>query len=363
MLDLTTAISAQWQLQHHTEKIDFNQLMAIFTAIEKVGNLSAAAKLCGLSYRHAWGVVRKAEQAFGIRLVETSRRQGSKLTSFSSQLVYKYHQLNDTASSYLQGLQQDFDQNLALLYQGQNLGLRLHASHGFAVEGLLRYNAELHNKVAIELHYRTGGEALGLLLRGECDVAGFQIPVGKYQAQTLAHYRHHLASDQLVLVFLAKREVGLFVQPGNPLAITRMEHLTRPEIRVVNRQQGSGSRHLMRLMLEEQSVDAHLALDYGAIEFTHMAVAAHVASGMADVGFGIETAAWRCGLDFISLGAERYFFAFHRDMVNSEAIQNFLCLIRSPQYSDYMQNLIGYDSNGIGQLYTPQEAFGDDFIL
>lgn len=356
-----TSIQPVWHL-HAEDKIDVTQLMLIFAALDKTGNLSAAAKICQLSYRHAWGLIRKAEQAFGLTLVETSRRQGSKLTDFSRQLLHTHRRLNTKAKDYLQPLQQEFDQSIRDLYDGQHTALRLHASHGFAVEGLMRGNADQNKALAIELHYRTGGEALAFLQRGECDVAGFQIPVGKFQAPTLLHYRQFLHSTQTMLAFLAERNVGLFVQSGNPLSITSLAHLMRPEVRVVNRQQGSGSRHLMQMMIEDQHLDADLILNYGATEFTHMAVAAHVASGMADVGFGIETAAQRCGLDFISLGTERYFFAFDRDMVNSELIQQFLSLLRSAEYSQYMQQLVGYHSQDIGQLYTLREAFGDDLF-
>lgn len=358
----TIRLQTQWQIDA-AEPIDLNQLMQILAALDKVGNLSAAAKICQLSYRHAWGIVRKGEQAFGAVLIETSRRQGSKLTEFSRQMLHKYRRVNSKANDYLQDLQLQFNQSLGELYQSKHPVLRLHASHGFAVEGLMRRNADQSNQLAIELHYRTGSEALASLKQGECDVAGFQIPLGKYQAETLKHYNDYIDLDDLMLAFLAQRNVGLFVQSGNPFSIRSMADLMRPEVRVVNRQQGSGSRHLMRLMIQEEQLDADLILNYGAIEFTHMAVAAHVASGMADVGFGIETAAWRCGLDFISLGQERYFFAFHRDMVNSAVIQQFLSLLRSAEYSQYMHQLVGYKSQGLGQLYTFQQAFGSDLYL
>lgn len=340
--------------------LDVRLLMVLLAALDKVGNLAAAAKICELSYRHAWGMVRKAEKALGVALIETSRRQGSKLTEFARELLHKYRQTETKAALYLDELQQQLNQSVQALYAGQHHILRLHASHGFAVEGLMRSLSATPRDFAIELHYRTGIEALAFLQRGECEVAGFQIPVGRFQAATLAHYQEHLNVGQMMLVYLAQRNVGLFVQSGNPLAITGMADLLRPDVRVVNRQPGSGSRHLMRLMIEEQDLDADLILNYGHTEFTHMAVAAHIASGMADVGFGIETAAKRCGLDFISLGQERYFFAFPTDIVNSAVIEQFLALLRSAEYKQYMQQLVGYESTGIGTLYTLKDAFADD---
>lgn len=355
------AVQAKWLLEGESS-LDLSALMRLLAALDKVGNLSAAAKLSQLSYRHAWGMVRNAEQVLGMALIETSRRQGSKLTDFARHFLHKYRLSDQKTQLFLQEQQQVLSSGLQDLYKKQQMVLRLYASHGFAVEGLMRQKPAQH-ELYIELNYRTGVEALEALQRAECDVAGFEIPMGHYQAPTLAMYQQLLTQSELALVFLAQRNVGLFVQTGNPLSIHSMADLMRPEVRVVNRQRGSGSRSLMELMIAEQGLDADLILNYGATEFTHMAVAAHVASGMADVGFGIETAAQRCGIDFISLAKQRYFFAFHRDMVNSATIQHFLQRMCSDDYSRYMQQLAGYEAKGIGTIYTLTEAFGDEFSL
>lgn len=352
-------VQAQWSVTAEST-LDFSALMQLLAALDKVGNLSAAAKLTQFSYRHAWGVIRQAEQVLAVALIETSRRQGSKLTDFARQLLHRYRLSDQKVRAFLQEQQQLFSADLHDLYKKQQVVLRLYASHGFAVEGLMRQKPD-DQAPYIELNYRTGIEALEALQRNECDVAGFEIPMGHYQAPTLAMYRSALSQNPLLLALLAQRNVGLFVQTGNPLGIHTIADLMRPEVRVVNRQKGSGSRNLMELMIAEQELDADLILNYGATEFTHMAVAAHVASGMADVGFGIETAAQRCGLDFISLAKQRYFFAFHQEMVNSAIIQQFLQRLRSTDYHSYMQQLAGYEAEGIGTLYTLADAFGDDF--
>lgn len=354
-------VQAQWSIAA-ASNLDLNVLMQLLAAVDKVGNLSAAAKLAQLSYRHAWGVIRNAEQVLAVPLIDTSRRQGSKLTDFARQFLHKYRLADQKTQAFLNEQQHILSASLQNLYKKQQMMLRLYASHGFAVEGLMRQKPS-HQDLYIELNYRTGMEALAALQKGECDVAGFEIPMGHYQAPTLAIYQQLLMQPELALVFLAQRNVGLFVQAGNPLGIHSMADLMRPEVRVVNRQRGSGSRYLMELMIAEKNLDADLILNYGATEFTHMAVAAHVASGMADVGFGIETAAQRCGIDFISLAKQRYFFAFHRDMVNSAIIQQFLQRLGSAEYHHYMQQLAGYEAEGIGTIFTLAEAFGDDFGL
>lgn len=355
-------LSVRWQLATEPP-YDMGQLVQILMAIEKVGNLAAAAKICRLSYRHAWGMIRDGEKHLKTTLVQTVRGQGSVLTELAQQIVILYRRHEQLLHPHVQGVAQQLNAQLQELYAQQRHILRLHASHGFAVEGLMRWQSDHPSGFRMALQYRTGGEALALLQKKECDVAGFQLPTGKYQDAMLRLYQDYLQSEPLLFVLLACRRVGLFVQPHNPLQIQGMADLVRPEVRVVNRQPGSGTRYLMRWLLEDAGVDADLVLNYGATEFTHMAVAAHVASGMADVGFGIETAARRCGLEFISLEQERYFFAFHQDMVNSAIIQSFLSVLRSPDYKHYMQQLAGYESEHMGTIYTLEQLLQQDLSV
>ena len=350
-------VHAQWTLEAK-EKIELNTLIRLLTVLDKAKSLAAAAQMMALSYRHAWGLIRQAEQALGMDLIHTSRRKGSRLSDFALQLIHHYRLVDQDVQIHLQQEQHRLQQQLHQLYQSESSLLRLHASHGFAVEGIMRHTA-VPQQLHIELKYRTGLEALAALNQGDCDVAGFEVPIGEYQSLVLEAYKDMLGSQPLALLFLAQRNVGLFVQPTNPLNIKSMADFNRPEVRVVSRQAGSGSRRLMDLLLQSQGLSAELILNNAVTEFTHMAVAAHIASGMADVGFGLETAAQRCGLAFIPLAQQRYFFAFHRDKVNSVTIRAFIQLLRSAEYKHYMQQLLGYDAKGMGTLYTVSQAFND----
>jgi molybdate-binding protein len=89
-----------------------------------------------------------------------------------------------------------------------------------------------------------------------------------------------------------------------------------------------------------------------------MAVAAHIASGMADTGIGVETAAHRFGLDFIPLARERYFFAMRKSALDLPAMQALLAIMRGGDYKSYVGQLVGYDATGTGGIQTLQEAFG-----
>lgn len=353
-------IEAEWVLENHDGvAYKLGDVLNLLGAIESTGNITGAAKACSLSYRHAWGVLRQAEQQFQATLIETSRRQGTTLTQFAKRLLWANRRVHARLMPMLESMASELQEELARLYATEPPRLRLHASHGFAVEGLMRLANDL-SYLPLELRYRTAIEALNSLLRRECDIAGFQVPLGKYQSQALHHYSAWLRPDQHQLIFLSDRNTGLFVQQGNPKGVRGVEDLLRPDVRFVNRQIGSSTRHLLGLIIQDLNLDSNNIQGYDSTELTHMAVAAHVASDMADVGFGVETAACRCGLDFIPIARERYFFAVHKDVLESELIKRFLALIRGDDYRGYMSQLIGYQAEGIGTVMSLDEAFGTE---
>jgi putative molybdopterin biosynthesis protein len=82
--------------------------------------------------------------------------------------------------------------------------------------------------------------------------------------------------------------------------------LAHPEVIYVNRQRGAGTRVLLDYYLQKLDIRASSVQGYAQEEYTHLAVAAAVASGRADTGLGIPVAASALALDFISLFQERY---------------------------------------------------------
>ena len=254
----------------------------------------------------------------------------------------------------LESMASELQEELARLLPESGPHLRLHASHGFAVESLMQ---RMGGGAGLELRYRTAIEALASLERGECDLAGFQVPLGEFEEPIMARYAQWLHADDYLLIHLAVRNTGLFVVAGNPKNIHGIADLARGDVRFVNRQIGSSTRHLISLMLQRANVSIGDVQGYESNEFTHMAIAAHIASGMADTGVGVETAARRFGLDFIPLVRERYFFAIRRSALETPAMRELLAILRSPDYLGYVGQLAGYDTRDTGRLQTLDEAF------
>ncbi|HRA79819.1 MAG TPA: substrate-binding domain-containing protein, partial [Burkholderiaceae bacterium] len=64
-------------------------------------------------------------------------------------------------------------------------------------------------------------------------------------------------------------------------------------------------------------------------EFTHFAVAATVAAGAADAGFGLRAAALQLGLDFVPVGTEVYYLCGDRALAGDPAVTGLLRELRA----------------------------------
>ncbi len=354
-------LRSEWLLEKQDgEVLAMGDVLRLLAAVDECGHIAGACRARGISYRHAWGILRKAEEEFQKPLIETSRRRGSRLTSFAEHLLWANRRIDARLAPTFESIASELRDEIQRLYSEELSVLRLHASHGFAVEGLMRL-ANGRDMMPLELRYRTGIEALASLDRRECDLAGFQVPVATYEKPILQRYARWLDPERMLLLHLAERNTGLFVQPGNPKDIRSIADLVRPDVRFVNRQLGSSTRFLVHLMLEELDIDPNDVRGFDTGEFTHMAIAAHIASGMADVGIGVETAAWRCGLSFVPLAKERYFFGINKDLVGTQSLQRLLDLMNGDAYQSYVKDLVGYDCRLMGRVQTLELAFGKDF--
>jgi molybdate transport repressor ModE-like protein len=317
-------------------------LLALLTAVSRLGSISRAADECGHSYRHAWGLLREFSAQFGAELVLKVRGQGTVLSPLAEKLIWADRRITARLTPLLDSLASELQQELASVLPDQSpQALRVTASHGFAVAALV---AQLEKQdITVDVKYRGSTEAVAALSRGECDLAGFHVPVGEFSAAAAASYTPWLNPKQHALIHLAYRTQGIFVAKGNPKAIKGLADLARSGLRFVNRQQGSGTRVLLDLLLASQGVAGSSITGYESAEFTHAAVAAYVASGMADAGFGVETAARRFNLDFIPVIREQYFVACNIKALAAPTVSAARLIMESAEFKETLAALPGYD--------------------
>jgi len=259
----------------------------------------------------------------------------------AEKLMWADRRIHARLTPMLDSLASELQQELARVLVGDAQVLRLTASHGFAVAALVTQLNE--HGVTVDINYRSSSDAVAALARGECDLAGFHLPVGELEGAAAAKYRLWLDPERHALLHLAYRMQGLFVAKGNPKGVTSLADLARSDLRFVNRQKGSGTRVLLELLLADLGVDPAVINRSGTAEFTHAAVAAYVASGMADVGFGVETAARRFDLDFIPVIRERYFLACDAGALETPLLTSAQAAMAGGSFREVLSTLPGYD--------------------
>lgn len=328
--------------------------IAWLLAIQAQGSLSAACKARGASYRHTWELLREAEAAMGAPLVVMARGKGSQLTPLGQALVWAQRRFEARLRPQLDSLAFELQAELHRVLRDAERPLRVFASHGFAMEALQRLLRDAGEPM--DWRYTDSSQALAALHAGTADVASLHLPTGPTQTAVLREYSRWLLPDS-VYVHMVTRRQGLMVKAGNPLHIDRLADLLRPEVRFVARAPGSGTRLLLERLLRAEGLDPTPLADGTPGEHTHAAVAAHVASHMADAGFGVETSARRFGLEFIPIQTERYGLLMSPATLEAKGAQRLLDMLRSPACQSAFQALEGYRPDLCGKVEPAGAVF------
>jgi putative molybdopterin biosynthesis protein len=146
------------------------------------------------------------------------------------------------------------------------------------------------------------------------------------------------------------REQGLIVRRGNPRGVKSLQDLAEGRITFINRQRGAGTRVLFDYHLNLMGIDSSQVKGYADEEYTHLGVAAAVASGRADCGMGIPAAAQALELDFIPLFQERYDLIIPKLFAGSDLLAPVFELLKSPAFQKAVNALPGYNTGLMGTL-------------
>ena len=222
-------------------------------------------------------------------------------------------------------------------------------SHDMALDLLSMY---MHRRCGAVLSCANVGSSAGVLAvrNGEAQLAGVHILDEETGEYNLPYVRRLLAGRRWQLVHFARREQGFIVQPGNPKQIRSLEDLFAPGVRFVNRQRGSGTRMLLDHCLKQNGLLPEKMDGYTKETATHMAVAATVAAGAADVGLGIRAAAAALQLDFVPLAYEQYdlLVALAPDDPAYDAL---LAVLQDETFRRQVEAMGGYDLKEAGRIW------------
>ncbi|MEI6125641.1 MAG: substrate-binding domain-containing protein [Pseudomonadota bacterium] len=223
-------------------------------------------------------------------------------------------------------------------------------SHDFAIEILSHNLSKLFPEFSLSLSNVGSEGGLIALNKGICHLASchlFDPATGTYNMPFLPRY---LPDRELAVINLVYRDLGLLVKKGNPLSISGIEDVARPEVSIINRQQGSGTRIFFDAELVRRGISPQRISGYTTEVNTHNEAAIAVLSGSADAALGICSAAKMLGLEFKHLTKERYDLIIPKENLSYKPIAELLKIIRSEEFKIKINQLGGYDTKNAGEI-------------
>jgi len=327
-------------------------LLRLLRAIRELGSIQRASAALGISYRNGWGLLESWSTELARPLIDKTRGRGTRLTEMGELLLHCDDEIRAALEPQCTKLRERLDRQLGLAPDGSRR-LTISASHDLALAAV-RDAVNEAGVVQLDLQFRGSIDSIDAMLGDRCELAGFHVD-GHGGAELVAPYRERLHAHRHAVIRFAERRQGLMLPRGNPRAIRALSDLPGGP-RMVNRQPGSGTRLLFDRLLHAARIQPTRIAGYDQEEFTHLAVAATVAAGQADVGFGIEAAAAQYRLDFVPLATEQYCLALRRDHLHDTRVLALIDYLGTAACRALIASLPGYRATRSGAVVDVDEA-------
>lgn len=333
-----------------------NPLFDLLSAIHRTGSVAQTAQFLGMSYRHVWGSLKKWEEELGSQLIVWERGKRARLSGFGEKLLFAEQRAKARVMPQIESLIGEMEREFAFAFDPGAHVIPLMASHDLALTRLKDFLAR-DAKVHLDLQFRGSMECVAALSRGECLLAGFHVSEDRARGTlTQKAFKKLLKPGKHKLINFLGRQQGLMVRKSNPKNIRSLQDLRQAGVRFINREPGSGTRLEIEQLLARERIDPATIVGYDRVETTHLSVAAAIASGEADAGFGIHAAAAQFDLEFIPLLREQYYLACMKETLDDPAIVTLLDCLKSTRWQGALHNLPGYDTNSIGEVISLRQA-------
>ena len=196
----------------------------------------------------------------------------------------------------------------------------------------------------------SSGLGLSLLAQGLADICCLHW--GNESERDLRHpalLKRHALHKQWVMVHAASREFGLLMRNEHLHLGQDVEQALSLRYRWLTRQEGAGARYHFDNWLAERGM-AGTDLNIVGTAFSERELAASVARGEADFGFGCHGIAGEMGLAFVPLGRESFDLVMPQGVYFRQHLQQLFSVMQSPDTLSQAQRLGGYDLTDSGKL-------------
>jgi putative molybdopterin biosynthesis protein len=272
-----------------------------------------------------------------------SQGQPARLSEFGQRLLWSELRSRKRLQPHIEALRLELGRVVAEARDEQHLVLSIFASHDLALPRLREIaveRADLH----IELRFQGSIDSVRALNAQRCLVAGFHVPALRGAAPVFARALRPLLKPGLhKLIGCSRRTQGLMLRKEHAADIRGVADLVKSPLRFINRQAGSGTRLLMDHLMREHGLRPRDVAGYEErVEESHVAVAACIASGAADVGPGVEAAAIEFGLQFVPIVEEDYFLVCLKPNLEHPAVLRLRSLLAGSEWARLIASLPGY---------------------
>ncbi len=216
-------------------------------------------------------------------------------------------------------------------------------SHDIALEGIANQLAKHVNLLSMPVGSLDG---LVNLRQGLCQISGSHL-LGESGEYNTPFVRHLFPDRDVEVITLAYRTQGLMLAGGNPKDIRKIADITRPNVRFLNRNAGSGTRLWLDAELRKQKIPAEKINGYEDQVKTHSEAANLISQNKVDVSLGLQAAAHQNGLDFIPLFEERYDLVLPREQEKN--LNPLLDFIQISNFRTMLASLTGYNTRHSGE--------------
>lgn len=193
-------------------------------------------------------------------------------------------------------------------------------------------------------------DALESLARREVHAAGMHLYDPSTDEYNASFVREAIPHYAVTLINLGIWEEGFVVADENPKDILSVEDLRKGNIKLINREKGSGSRLLLDTALSKAGIQPEEVRGYENEVHSHEAVAREVAEWSADIGVTTASVAEAFGLGFVLIRKVRYDLAVITEDLRFEPLKQLLSTLHHRWVRSQLSVLGGYDTSLTGEV-------------
>jgi molybdopterin molybdotransferase/putative molybdopterin biosynthesis protein len=210
--------------------------------------------------------------------------------------------------------------------------------------------ARYEKEAKVLCRFASSKRAIEKLAGGYTHLAGTHLHnKGNIQSNAVLAKQLLKGAKGLVIGF-SEIEEGLMVAPGNPFGIKVVSDLTKPDVRLINRELGAGLRVLLDDYLVAAGVPIHAVRGYEDLVYSHAGGAQKVLHHVADAALGLRAVAEAFGLEFVPIASVRCDLIIPKEFADHTTVKILTNLLQSHNLRRELSSLPGYDCAETGKV-------------